>query len=137
MIALLGACAPLTFSERPALDYSRYRSVRVEVNPSYGDPGYATNYFAEQLRNGSGFEQVTTDAAARTDLVITVQVSVSSSTDTDGNIEYDGTADYVARSPDGRVIDEGSADDTSQSPDEVVEDVLDEVALHYIAPFRL
>lgn len=134
---LLGSCTPLTFSERAAVDYRRYRSALVEVNPSYGDPGTATLYFADQLNGSSGFAEVTTDPTVRTDLVITVQIAVTSTTDPDGNIEYDATGDYVARASDGTIVDQGSEDDTSASPNEVVEDVLDQIALHYIAPFRL
>jgi hypothetical protein len=50
---------------------------------------------------------------------------------------HDGDAAYLAITPDGTVVDRGTEADTSEFPDEVVEDVLDEIALHYIRPYRL
>lgn len=130
-------CAPLTFSEPAELDFTTYRSVRVVVDPSFTDPAYATEYLAEELRNGSGFERVTTAAREPVDLVLSVQVAVSSDVDGDGDIEYEGEAEYVAATPLGVVVAQGNEDDTSASAAEVVEDALDEVALHFIRPFRL
>jgi hypothetical protein len=133
----VSACAPLTFSEPAALDFASYRSVRVEVVPSFTDPSYATQYLADELARSSGFERVTTDPAERVDLVLRVQVAVTSEVDGDGEIQYEGEAEYVATTPRGVVVAEGSEDDTSASPAEVVEDALDEVALRFIHPYRL
>jgi hypothetical protein len=130
-------CAPLTFSESAALDFASYRSVRVEVLPSFTDPTYATQYLAEELEHSSGFESVTTDPAERVDLVLRVQVAVTSEVDGDGEIQYEGEAEYVATTPRGAVVAQGSEDDRSASPSEVVEDTLDEVALRFIRPYRL
>lgn len=69
--------------------------------------------------------------------MLAVQVAVSSDGDGDGEIEYEGEAEYVAATPLGVVVAQGSEDDTSSSATEVVEDTLDEVALHFIRPFRL
>lgn len=130
-------CAPLTFSEPAALDFASYRSVRVEVAPSFTDPAYATQYLAGELERSSGFEHVTTAPAERVDLVLRVQVAVTSEVDSDGEINYEGEAEYVATTPRGVLVVQGSEDDTSASPTEVVEDALDEVALRFIRPFRL
>lgn len=131
------ACAPLTFSESPVLDFESYRSVRVEVVPSFTDPGYATQYLADELAGSSGFEQVTTHPSERVDLVLEVQVAVTSELDSDGELSYEAEAEYVATTPRGVLVVRGSEDDTSASPTEVVEDVLDEVALRFIRPYRL
>jgi len=131
------ACAPLTFSEPAALDFATYRAVRVVVVPSFTDPATATQYLAEQLTLDSGFERVTTNAAERVDLVLSVQVAVTSETDSDGEIEYASEAEYVATTPSGELVKRGEEDDRSQSPAEAVEDVLDEIALRFIRPYRL
>jgi hypothetical protein len=133
----LPGCAPLTFSEPPRIDFERYRSVRVSVNPSFTDAAVATAYFAEALRQGSGFAYVTTNPAERVDLLLDVQVDVTTSFDNDGQVSYEGNGSYRATTPTGTLVDRGKEGDQSRSAGEVVEDVLDEVALHYLAPFRL
>jgi hypothetical protein len=130
-------CAPLTFSEPPRIDFERYRSVRVSVNPSFTDAAFATNYFAKALRQGSGFSYVTTNPAERVDILLDVQVDVTTLVDNDGQVSYEGNGSYRARTPTGALVDRGEEGDRSHSAEEVVEDVLDEVALHYLAPFRL
>jgi hypothetical protein len=139
-LILLGvstSCAPLTFSESPSLDFETYRSVRVEVQPSFTDAAYATSYLADELARSSGFERVTTSPSEQVDLVLRVQVAVTSDIDSDGELRYEGEAEYVASTPRGVVVLRGSEDDTSASPGEVVEDALDEVALSFIHPYRL
>jgi hypothetical protein len=126
-LAAATGCAPLTFSEPAELDFTTYRSVRVAVNPSFTDPAYATEYLAEELRDGSGFERVTTAPGEPVDLVLSVQVAVSSDVDGDCEIEYEGEGQYVAATPLGVVVAHGSEDDASASATELVEDVLDEV----------
>lgn len=137
LLGALAGCAPLTFSEPEELDFSAYRSVRVAVIPSFTDPAYASEYLAHELRRDSGFERVTTEPSERVDLLLSVQVAVISEIDSDGEIQYRGEGNYVATSSLGAVVTHGSEDDQSASPGEVVEDVLDEVALHFIRPFRL
>jgi hypothetical protein len=139
-LLLLGpstACAPLTFSEPPAVDFERYPSVRVEVVPSFTDPTYATQYLADELARSSGFAYVTTSPAQLVELVLQVQVAVSSDLDSDGELHYEAEAEYVASTPRGVLVAEGSEDDTSASPTEAVEDALDQVALRFIHPYRL
>lgn len=132
-------CVPLTFSEPGAIDFERYRSVFVDVNPGELDPT-PSEYLAQELREVSGFERVTTDPGEVVDLLLTVEVYVDIvvKEDEDGSsVEYDGIGEYTARTPGGSVVDSGAEDDSSISYEETQEDVLDEIALHYIAPYRL
>jgi hypothetical protein len=133
--ALACGCAPLTFSEPGAVDFERYQSVQVVVDaPFLGDP---SAYLAGALRESSGFYHVTSGAEPA-DLILTVQVSVTERIPSDDNdLEYDAHATYRATTPAGSVVDEGTEDDTSSTPSEAAEDVLDEVSLRYIRPYRL
>jgi hypothetical protein len=133
------ACAPLTFSEPGAIDFERYRVARIE--------GDWAGYLAGELAASSGFAAVTTDVTARVDLVIHVTVSVlpdvvcTCEDPCQCNCvceeEYDATAIYVATTPEGVLVDQGTENDGSGRADEAVEDALDQVALHYIRPYRL
>ena len=132
-VVLACGCAPLTFSEPGAVDFERYPSVQVVVDaPFLGDP---SAYLAGALRESSGFYHVTSGAEP-TDLILTVQVSVTEDLLSD-DLEYDAQATYRATTPRGSVVDEGAEDDTSSTPSEAAEDVLDEVSLRYIRPYRL
>jgi hypothetical protein len=136
----LANCAPLTFSNEPAIDFGVYRSVRVEVTAPDDYAGYAETYLVDQLGQSSGFTRVTLDPTALTDLVLRVDVAVSEDVDIDSegdlDIEYKGSALYHATAPDGSLVDSGEKEDTSEFELEVVEDLLDEVEYHYIAPYR-
>jgi hypothetical protein len=133
------ACAPLTFSEPGALDFDRYRVARVA--------GDGADYLARELAETSGFEAVTTDRSAQVDLVIDVAAYTEEKTtctcdcDCGGDCacesDYAATASFVASTPAGVVVDRGSVNDASESELEAVQDVLDEVALHFIRPYRL
>ena len=57
---LLSACAPLTFSERAALDFTSYPVALVRVRVSLTDSDTATGYLATELRKSSGFQHITT-----------------------------------------------------------------------------
>lgn len=137
-------CVPLTFSNDAAIDFAIYRRVAVEVFPSdlalyYGRQA-ATSYLADALRDGSGFEQVTTDTSEEVDLFLTVRVravEVITYEDDLPQVEYHGHASFTAVDAAGGRVDSGSVSDASQFLSEVVEDVLDEVALHYLKPYRL
>lgn len=129
-------CAPLTFSEPGAIDFDRYRSVFVDVNPGDPDPTLA-EHLAKELRDVSGFERVTTDPDEAVDLLLTVDVYVDITIDEDDNVSYEGVGEFTARTPGGAIVDSGAEDDSSYSYEETEEDVLDEIALHYIAPYRL
>ena len=132
-VVLACGCAPLTFSEPGAVDFERYPSVQVVVDaPFLGDP---SAYLAGALRASSGFYHVTSGVEP-TDLILTVQVSVTEDLLSD-DLEYDAHASYRATTPRGSVVDEGTEDDTSSTPSEAAEDVLDEVSLRYIRPYRL
>jgi hypothetical protein len=140
----LAHCAPLTFSNEPAIDYSAYRSVRVDVIATNGHSEYASQYLADQLARTSGFTRVTRDPLAATDLLLEVDLAVSESIDVDVDaegateidIEYEGSALYHAIATDGTLVDSGSREDTSELELEAVEDLLDEIEYHYMAPYR-
>lgn len=137
-VSSAAGCAPLTFSEKSAIDFERYSSVSVAVTSNVNGPEVASGYLAQELRDHSGFESVTTAAGATADLRLEVRITTSPVTVSDSDIEYDGRADYTAfDASNNAVIDSGSEDDTSETAWEAEEDVLDEVALHFIAPFRL
>lgn len=128
-------CAPLTFSNDAAIDYERYRSVRVEVNSDYG-----TEYLAGELRRASGFRAVTTDPAQRVDLILSVRVSVRRSVriDADGDLDhrYESSAVFRAFTPQGYEVDAGEVSESSAFSSEALEDALDQVAHHYLKPYR-
>ena len=156
LAVLLGGCAPLTFSNSSAVDFERYSSVYVTVSaPDIGGE-YAGEYLASQLRQSSGFSLVTTDPEVVVELELHIDVRVTpppgsadvvivissdeGSVDISGESEtadYEATAAYVATSSDGAVIDFGVQEDTSHSTLEAVHDVLDQVDLHYMRPYRL
>jgi len=75
-----------------------------------------------------------------TDLVLEVELAVSEDIDIDGegdaHIEYEGSARYRALTLDGTRVDAGEKEDTSESELEAVEDLLDEIEYHYLAPYR-
>lgn len=139
------ACVPMTFSKEAAIDFDRYRSVRVEVVPfaeaEFWGAAEAAHYLAGELSDGSGFERVTTDPNESTDLLLEVRLSLTSqvSVDEDGDehTEYDGEASFTAFDNAGARIDGGLVSDSSITGMETLEDTLDEVALHYLAPYRL
>ena len=132
-------CAPLTFSEPGALDFARYERALIV--------GDGADYLAEELREFSGFELVTTEPAREVDLVITVGVVVSEETSCDCSCDCEGSCDcdqsfhavatYAATTPAGELVESGSEEDTSSTWPEAQSDALDEVALHYIRPYRL
>lgn len=157
LAVLLGGCTPLTFSNSSTIDFEEYSSVYVTVSaPDVGDE-YAREYLVSHLRESSGFSLVTTDPEVEVDLMLHIDVRVTpppdapdvvinitsgdeTSVDVSGEGEtadYDGTAAYVATSADGDVIDLGVQEDTSYSTLEAVHDVLDQVDLHYMKPYRL
>jgi hypothetical protein len=153
----LGGCAPLTFSKSSSVDFEEYSSVYVSVSAPDVGGAYAQEYLASRLRQSSGFSLVTTDPEVVVELDLHIDVRVTpppgapdvvilltsgdeTSIDISGEsdtTDYDATAAYVATSADGDVIDFGVQEDTSYSTLEVVHDVLDQVDLHYMRPYRL
>ena len=136
-------CAPMTFSNDGAIDFSKYRSAFVE--------GDGAEYLAGELSEISGFEWVTTDPTVKVDLDIRVSVFLEEhrtcecepESDCDDTCsctcesDHEATAAYIAQTPAGALVDSGAENDTSETPLEALEDVLDEVALHYIRAYRL
>jgi hypothetical protein len=153
VVASAFGCAPLTFSEPGVIDFSRYRSALVT--------GDGADYLAAELKEISGFESITTDPASSVDLILNVAVSESEHTDCDCEYEcdydyydeenegyecvetctcdtdYEATGTFEAYGAGGQLVDSGVECDTSETRVEVIEDVLDEIAFHYIRPYRL
>lgn len=128
------ACAPLTFSGAGDVDFEAYRSVYVDVRSGIHEPR-ATDYLASELAHSSGFEVVTTDPGAATSAKLLVDLTLTTSTEDDGSVGYDAHASFQLASG-AATIDQGSENNSGSSPDEAVDDVLDDVSLHYIAPYR-
>ncbi|HEX6764530.1 MAG TPA: hypothetical protein VF103_03610 [Polyangiaceae bacterium] len=134
------ACAPLTYSDAGAVDYETYRSVRVSVTSAL-DSVRATDYFAGELRRESGFERVTSDPAASVDAELDVTVSaieeMISNDDGSTDTKYSSEANYRLFSPADSNVDSGTETDESDFEEEAIEDALDQVAAHFIRPYRL
>ncbi len=135
----------MTFSKEEAIDFDRYRSVRVVVvafaEAQLWGEAEAAHYLAGELEETSGFARVTTDPNEATDVVLEVRLSlrthVSVDDDGDESVEYDGEASFTTFDGAGRRVDGGSVSDSSLTANETLRDTLDEVALHYLAPYRL
>jgi hypothetical protein len=135
-----GACAPLTYADAGAVDFAALRSVRVHVTSPI-DSVAATLYFADELREVSGFARVSVDSTVAVDAVLEVYVSTLPEAETrdDGSIDsyYSSQATYRLSTPADPRVDSGTTDDRSEYEWEAVEDALDQIAAHYIRPYRL
>lgn len=129
-------CVPVTLSHEGAVDFDRYAAVFVQVSlvgelgARYGD------YLVDELRDGSGFTNVSRTTSASVDAVLDVTVRVDESFDGEES-DFEATASYVLQKPDGGVVDSGSVSSSSGSFAEAVEDALDLVANHYLAPYAI
>jgi hypothetical protein len=134
------ACTPLTYSDAGAVDFGKYRSVRVSVM-STRDPVLATVYLADELRTVSGFFRVTVDSSVEVDAALYVYVSATpvTTTNEDGSTdnEFSSEASYRLSSPKNSIVDSGTTTDQSESEEEAIQDALDQIAAHYIRPYRL
>jgi hypothetical protein len=128
------ACAPLTFSDAGEVDFEAHRSVYVDVRSGVDDP-VSSDYLASELARSSGFEMVTTDPNSAASVDLFVDLALTSSLEDDGNIRYDGHASFELRSGEA-IVNHGHENNSGRSPNEAVEDVLDDVSLHFIAPYR-
>ena len=135
----------MTFSKEAAIDFDEYQTARVEMT-LFGEAAFwgeaeAVHYLVQELQQTSGFRWVTDSANESTDLVLQVNLLLRSevTTDEDGNedTQFDGDANFTAVDRSGDRIDGGSVSDSSLTARETMEDTLDEVAHHYLAPFRL
>lgn len=146
-LLVLGAasgCVPITFSREPALDFEVYRHAAVQVSlfglADFYDDTSAAVYLASELQELSGFERVSVGDTGAADVLVSVSVTVTELVDYSGDYpeySYESDASFRATDPNGVVIDSGQVSDSSESPGEAVEDVLDEVTLHYLQPYRL
>jgi hypothetical protein len=145
------ACAPLTFSNEPSIDFDRLTSVVVEVGGPDGSQRQS-EYLESELREHSGFRRVfgaeaqplPGDGGAA---LLLVELTMDSDTDIDlfsddddidVEVSYSASAHYRLFMPDGTLLDSGieSADDEPSSFD-AAEQALDLVVLHYLRPYRL
>jgi hypothetical protein len=127
------SCAPLTFSKEEAIDYSDYPTVRVEVWIGSYENQDAAQYLVEELQESSGFDEIVFGPRMASDAVLIVDVWVTQ-VDED---KFESSASYELIDSQRRLVDRGEVDDESVSAREAVEDVLDEVALHYHRPYRI
>ncbi len=139
LLILLGGCQPLTLSHEGVIDFQTYN--KVYVAPLDANlPSYAYGYLIDELREESGFAEVYTDPQERTAIRLDVYAEVHEDRgllDDPDDYEWDATATFEL-SVGGRIIDQGEVSDTSgASPEEALEDVLDEIAHHYLAPYRI
>lgn len=133
------ACAPLTYSEKGAVDFEAYASVRVSVTTT-GTDNDSADYLARELAESSGFQTVTLDPAAPVDAVLGVALDVTFSpiVDDQGNSvdQYEATADYTL-SAGSSPVDSGQTTATASTDIDAAEGALDGIATHYVAPYRL
>ena len=140
----LWGCVPMTFSREPALDFDTYRHAAVVVSmhgiaASYDDTS-ATVYLVSELQAGSGFETVSPGVSDAADLTLHVDVTLTQTVSADGDqIEYEFASDtrFTAVDRAGNLVDSGETFDSNEFATEAVQDALDEVALHYLKPYRL
>src|SRR5690606_20205508 len=137
-------CVPLTFSHDPSIDFEAYPSVAVQVTlggaATYYGQQNATNYLVRELRNVSGFQTVVPQVSDEVTLILDVHlvtVEVVRYYDDFPELEYRSEAAFTASDSFGHGIDSGRASGDSRFPFEAVEDGLDQVALHYLRPYRL
>jgi len=134
LAACAAACVPMTFSEKGAVDFEKYRSVRVDVQPD--DALLTANkHLAQELHRVSGFQYVTTNPAQATDLVLQVDIVSVDPPDQEGE-NYLAKVEFAAYTAQGAKVDSGEDFDDSMTQAEAIEDALDEVAAHYIRPYR-
>ena len=141
LLVPLWGCVPLTFSREAAIDFEAYPHVAVQVSLHGKQASYIdvnpTDYLASQLRAGSGFETVSEGTNAAADLTLDVHVTVTF----EGSWQFLGAARFTAVNRSGTLIDESEIRDRTyfiwEGSTEATEDVLDEVALHYLDPYRL
>lgn len=144
MLVSLGGCVPMTFSRDPAVDFETYRHAAVQVSmhgsaAAYDDAS-ATVYLVSELQAGSGFETVSLGASDAADLVLHVDVTLTQTVSADEDeieYEYASQTEFTAVDRAGNLIDSGETFDSNEFATEAVQDALDEVALHYLAPYRL
>jgi hypothetical protein len=133
-------CLPLTFSNPGVIDFDRYTSVL--IMPPTGDaPDWTQDYLIDEMRSASGFKTVTGDNGAAVDALLTVALTVvladNHPNTNESDPHYECTAQFDLHEPGGSGIQHDSEDDTSDFENEAIEDTLDEVADHFLRPYRL
>ena len=142
VLIALGGCLPLTFDHEGLIDFERYPSVYVARIIVDGRPSSAyTRYFVQELRDAGGFAEVSEEPSSQASLTLVIRVEVSTKIEVDhdgkAETEYEAEAIFEANDRAGRLVDHGREDDSSTSFEETIEDALDEVAHHYLRPYRI
>ena len=132
-------CAPVTFSNEAVIDFERYSVVYVSVGGLDGSARQA-DYLARELRQASGFEEVTLDPSVTVDALLAVALEIDLDRDLLGDDpdQYSASVQYSLRTPAGDLVDSGGAS-SSGSTDafSAAEDALDEVVHRYLPSYRL
>lgn len=134
-VALAGAmgCTPLTFTKQDTVAFSAYPLVRVEVWVGSYEDVQATEYFAQRLRESSGFDEVIYGPRLVADAVLVVDVEVSQIDDE----EFEAHARYRLFDDAERIVDSGEVKDDGSQSGEAAFDAMDEVVLHYHRAYRI
>ncbi|MBU0550995.1 hypothetical protein KKF91_21240 [Myxococcota bacterium] len=154
LAALLVGCMPMTLSHKGNIDFKRYRAVYVQPIALTGDGVFPGNdgasqaYLIDALQRDSGFSEVVGNPNALVDVVLAVSIDVDRSIDySDDNddddynygseYEYEAQLRFVLRTTNGVVLAEGSESESSRDYKEAMEDVMDDVALYFLRPYRI
>jgi hypothetical protein len=140
LVALVVGCTPLTISHEGVIDFEAYPTVFLEPilvdgrDLRLNDGTSLRDYLSDELDAESGFKRVVRDPL---DARVVLQVSLSASESRpDEAPEWDVSASFSLRAAEG-LLTQGEVSDDSKSLDEALTDTLDEIALHFLRPYRL
>jgi hypothetical protein len=132
-------CAELDISHDAPVDFTRYRSVTVDVEGSFDD---SNEYLASEMRDVSGFETVVAEPTSSedeepppTDAHLSVEVRVTYYYDDDGFPVFVADAEYELRDAEGKHLTSDTVGDQSGSADSAAREALDEVARAFIPSY--
>jgi len=148
-LASLG-CTPLTLSNEPVIDFTKYASVYLVpldgadyTFPEFGDEEL-DSYMLQEMIDHSGFTLITNDLDETVDtrLFVTIRIeedleTITSDDTTTTEFEYKATAVYELRSAADAIIDQGSEEYTSDLRRSAIRNALDEIVLRYLPPYRI
>jgi hypothetical protein len=137
-LGLLCGCAELDISHDAPVDFTRFRSVTVDVEDSFED---SSEYLASELRDVSGFHTVVVAPAPSeeepepTDAYLSVNVRITSYYDEDGFLVFVAVAEYELETAEGKVLTSDTVSDDGGFPDSAAREALDEVARAFIPSY--
>lgn len=140
LVSADSGCTSLTYSQQAVVDFARYRTAYVTVRSAA--PRLDTAYLAQELREYSGFEHVTTDPVAQADidLELSIIIWLERYVDADGyeTLTWHGEGRYAAFDVHTqRLMDTGVIEEEGSSAADAATDVIDVLAVRYHRPFRL